>query len=99
MIKINYPIINSVAVGANLKIYRKASKLTVNEVMSFLGIERTATLYEWESGKYIPGIDNLYALSRLYNTTIDSILCSEEDAVHFYKVNIRNYRIFFLINS
>lgn len=85
MVEMKYPMISNETVAHNLKHLRKASGLKLSDIMDFLGLERTATIYEWESGKYIPGIDNLYALSRLYNTTVDSII-SSDDAVHFYTV-------------
>ena len=60
---------------------RKQNKLTVEQVRDYLGLESTQSIYKWQRGESMPTIDNLYALSTLFETSVDGILrgSREED--------------------
>ncbi len=62
-----------------LKFLRCSSKLTQQQVASYLGIKRVAyTAYE--AGRTSPSLENLVRLSHLYNVTTDSLLGSYTNA-------------------
>lgn len=77
----DFPVLDAVATGARIKELRKQNKLTVEAMRDFLGLESTQAIYKWQRGESLPSIDNLYALSTLFNTSVDSILrgSREED--------------------
>ena len=76
-----YPILDTTATGARIRELRKLNKLTVEQVRDFLGLESTQSIYKWQRGECMPSIDNLYALSTLFETSVDGILrgSREED--------------------
>ena len=56
-----------------LRFLRQSSKLTQEQVASFIGVKRVAyTAYE--AGRTSPSLENLVKLARLYNVTTDSLL-------------------------
>lgn len=90
-----FPILDTTATGARIRELRKQNKLTVEQVRDYLGLESTQSIYKWQRGECMPSIDNLYALSTLFETSVDGILrgSREEDKLSssFYWQNI-NYR-------
>lgn len=51
-----------------------AVNLKVEEVARFMGFESEQAVYKWQRGDSLPTVDNLYALSRLFETSVDDIL-------------------------
>lgn len=76
-----FPVLDPVATGARIRELRNANRLTVDDVREFLGLESTQAIYKWQRGESLPTIDNLYALSTLFETSVDDILIGsrEED--------------------
>lgn len=76
-----YPVINLKATGARIRELRKAHHLKVEDIARFMGFESEQAVYKWQRGDCLPTVDNLYALSILFETTIEDILQSnrEED--------------------
>ena len=76
----NYPTIDMTATGNRIRDLRKEHHLKVDDIVSFMGFESQQAVYKWQRGESLPSVDNLYALSRLFGTTIDDILvgCDEE---------------------
>ena len=69
-----YPVLDTKAIGARIRELRKARHLTVEDVARFMGFESEQAVYKWQRGDSLPTVDNLYALSRLFETSVDSIL-------------------------
>ena len=69
-----YPVLDMTATGARIHELRTQHKLTVEQIREYLGLESTQAIYKWQSGKSMPTIDNLYALSMLFETSVDDIL-------------------------
>lgn len=44
-----------------------------------MGFESEQAVYKWQRGDSLPTVDNLYALSRLFETTVDDILRGERE--------------------
>ena len=69
-----YPVLDAKATGARIRELRKEKKLKVEDVSRFMGFESAQAIYKWQRGDSLPTVDNLYALSKLFETSIDDIL-------------------------
>ncbi len=74
-----YPVLDARATGARIKELRKAKHLRVEDVATFMGFESEQAVYKWQRGDSLPTVDNLYALSVLFETTVDDILRGEKE--------------------
>ena len=74
----DYPVINTVATGRRIRELRKQNHLRVEDVSRFMGFESEQAIYKWQRGDSLPTVDNLYALSRLFGTTVDDILVGDD---------------------
>lgn len=74
-----YPIINVKATGERIKELRKENHLKVEEIAQFMGFESEQAVYKWQRGDSLPTVDNLYALSVLFGTTVDEILVGDRE--------------------
>lgn len=70
----DFPVLDAKATGARIKELRTARHLKVEEVARFMGFESVQAVYKWQRGDSLPTIDNLYALSHLFRTSVDDIL-------------------------
>lgn len=75
-----YPVINTEATGKRIKELCRHNNISVNDVKEFMGFENPQAIYKWQRGETLPNIDNFFALSRLLNVPIDSIIISEDDS-------------------
>ncbi|MBR6307845.1 MAG: helix-turn-helix transcriptional regulator [Lachnospiraceae bacterium] len=73
----DYPVLDTVAIGARIKRLRKDHHLTVGDVARFMGFESEQAVYKWQRGESLPTVDNLFALSRLFDTSVDHILTGD----------------------
>ena len=73
----NYPVIDPVKTGANIKKLIGKSGNTVSGVGNMLGLATTSTLYKWIRGDALPGIDNMLALSMIFGVAINDILVTK----------------------
>ena len=69
-----YPVLDARATGARIKELRMARHLKVEDIARFMGFESEQAVYKWQRGDSLPTVDNLYALSRLFETSVDDIL-------------------------
>lgn len=77
-----YPIIDVRATGRKIQQLREEKNLSVQEVSDYMGFMQPQAVYKWQSGKTLPTVDNLYALSKLFETTIEEIIVEKgEDDV------------------
>lgn len=72
------PHFDIVASGARMKEIRKSKKISVKQVMEYMGFESTQAIYKWEAGKCYPQADNLVALAILYNVSPIELLVEED---------------------
>ena len=75
----DYPVLDTRAIGARIKQLRKALNLTVEDIARFMGFESEQAVYKWQRGDSLPTVDNLYALSRLFDTSVDDILIGDRE--------------------
>lgn len=70
----NIPVIDMKATGANIKRLREEKGIKMYNLQRIMGLNSTPAIYQWQSGKRIPSIDNLLILSKLFGMHIDEIL-------------------------
>ena len=73
-----YPSINIQATGRRIRELRKQNNLRVEDVIEYLGLVSEQAVYKWQRGECMPTLDNMYALSILFNTTIEEIIIPME---------------------
>ena len=76
MAMIQFPVIDPVATGANISRLRQERGLTVRDLQRFFGFEEPQAIYKWQRGQSLPSVDNLYALSKLFQISMNDILIS-----------------------
>lgn len=68
-------IINKQETGVNIRRIMDAKGISAKEVQQYLELGSVQSVYHWLNGLSMPSIDNLYALSGLFQLPIDSIVC------------------------
>ena len=71
----NYPVIDIKATGERIRQLRIEHHLKVEEIAEYMGFGTDQAIYKWQRGESLPTVENLYALSILFNTSIEDILC------------------------
>lgn len=74
MTYLEFPVIDPVATGKNIKALRKEKGLTVRDLQEYFGFEEPQAIYRWQYGKTLPSVDNLYALSAVLGVPMEKIL-------------------------
>ena len=69
------PIIDKRQTGINLRKLMDARGYTVKDVQQYLELGSVQSVYHWLNGLSMPSIDNLYALSELFQIPIDDMVC------------------------
>ena len=70
-----FPTIDKKKTGINLRLMMDECGLTVKDVQKYLGLGSVQSVYHWLNGLSLPTVDNLYALSYLFQVPVDDILC------------------------
>ena len=78
----DYPVIDLIGTGSNIKMLIRDSGNTIAGVGRMLGIADMSTMYKWLRGDALPGIDNMLALNMLalsiiLNVSINDILVTK----------------------
>ena len=72
--------------------------VSVKEIQSALGLSSNQAVYAWFNGKTLPTLYNLFALSRLFEGSMESMIVSEvEDENFVRKGNLLNLNLNSLI--
>ena len=74
MVYMDFPVIDLEATGRNIVRLRRERRLTVRDLQRYFGFEEPRAIYKWQRGENLPSVDNLYALSRILQVPMDSIL-------------------------
>lgn len=69
-----FPLINKRETGINLRRIMDIREITPKDVQEYLGLSCVQSVYRWLDGINMPTIDNLYALSELFQVPIDAIV-------------------------
>lgn len=76
-----FPVIDLPATGRRIEKSRKAAGLSVKDVQTYFGFEYPQAVYKWQHGECLPSVDNLLALSRLFETPMEDLLVYEDQEV------------------
>lgn len=72
------PVPDLVETGAKIKSLRIKNGYSICKLKEELGFNNPQTIYFWETGKYLPSIDNLLVLSYLFHVTINDIIVTDK---------------------
>lgn len=70
-----FPVISKRETGVNLRRIMDMRRISPKEVQEYLGLGCVQSVYRWLDGINMPTIDNLYALSELFQVPIDAMVC------------------------
>jgi len=73
------PTIDRVRTGRRLKKLMIEKGLTVCDIKEYLSLGSVQSVYHWFYGKSMPSIDNLYALSVLFDVSIDDLIIGDRE--------------------
>lgn len=74
-----FPVIDPEATGRNIIRLRIKRNLTVRDLQDFFGFAEPNAIYHWQKGKTLPSVDNLYALSALFEVPMNEILVAKSN--------------------
>ncbi len=77
----NFPVIDKRKTGIHLRRIMDERDLSVKDVQQYLGLGSVQSVYHWLNGLSMPTIDNLYALSVLFQMPIDDMLCGNRQSI------------------
>lgn len=69
-----YPVIDMHATGTHIKELMDARELSVQDVQEAMGLASPQAVYRWLYGSNLPSVDNLYALSRFFEVSMEDVL-------------------------
>lgn len=69
-----YPTIDMKATGMRIRQIMNQRKLTVKDVQKYLNLSSVQSIYHWFNGQSVPTVDNLYALSELFQLPVDMMI-------------------------
>ncbi len=76
-----FPTIDKKRTGIHLRRIMDERGLSVKDVQQYLGLGSVQSIYHWLNGLSMPTIDNLYALSELFQMPVDDMLCGNRQSV------------------
>ena len=71
-------VIDMTATGMNIKSIREAKGYTVKDIQEAFGFASVNAIYKWQKGESLPSIDNLLALSIMFDVTMEDILVTAD---------------------
>ncbi len=60
--------------GAIIKSLRQFKHISVKNLQEIFGMENPQAIYNWESGKNMPSIDNLLVLANVFDVPLEALL-------------------------
>ncbi len=76
-----FPVISKRETGVNLRRIMDVRGITAKDVQQYLGLGCVQSVYRWLDGINMPTIDNLYALSELFQLSIDDIVRGNKEII------------------
>lgn len=70
-----FPTIDKRKTGIQLRKLMDKNGLSVKDVQHYLRLGSVQSVYHWLNGISLPTVDNLYALSELFQVSMDEMLC------------------------
>lgn len=69
-----FPVIDKKKTGIHLRKMMDERGFTVKDIQKYLKLASVQSVYHWLNGLTMPTIDNLYALSELFQMPIDDMI-------------------------
>ena len=86
-----YPVIDIYKTGQKIRQLMLWRGKAVADVQQYLGLATPQSIYHWFSGRNMPTIDNLYALSALLSVPVDAMICGNRRMnSYFYGISSYN---------
>ena len=78
----SFPVIDVPATSKNLKKLRENQGISVANLQQLLEMANPQSIYTWEDSgsKYLPRLDNLVILSKIYKVSIDDLIILKESS-------------------
>jgi transcriptional regulator with XRE-family HTH domain len=76
-----FPLIDKKATGNNLRRIMDMRGISAKDVQEYLRLGCVQSVYRWLDGTNMPTIDNLYALSELFQLPMDEIVCGNRSSI------------------
>ena len=73
------PIIDKERTGRKIRNLMNSRGYTVQDIKRYLVLGCVQSIYHWFEGTALPSLDNLYALSNLFDVPMDEIVCGSRD--------------------
>lgn len=67
-------ILDREAVGKRIRNIIASSSLTHDSLAELLNFNSSRVIYDWENGKKLPNVENLYNLSLIFKIKIEDLL-------------------------
>ena len=74
----DYPVVDMKKTGRRIKELMMQNNIRTKDIVEYMGFESEQSVYKWLRGDSLPKVDNLFALSRLFGTNMDSIIMERE---------------------
>ena len=100
-----FPVIDKKKTGIHLRQIMDDRGFTVKDIQKYLKLASVQSVYHWLNGLSMPTIDNLYALSALFQMPVDEMICgnrrelsrkltySKEERLRVYYEKLRCYQV------
>ncbi len=69
-----FPAIDMKKTGERIQFFMDLHQMTPADVRRYLDLNCVQTVYRWLNGVNVPNVDNLYALSELFQVGIDEMI-------------------------
>ena len=83
------PTIDVPATSQNLKNLREKNNISVAQLQKLLCMANPQSIYTWENPekKYLPRIDNLITLAKIYRVTLDELIVIKKEENPTFELN------------
>ncbi len=98
-----YPVIDKAKTAERINNIMRAANKTPADIQRYLGLTCVQTVYRWLEGVNIPSIDNLYALSCLFQVPMDVLIvgngknCAQTAVSQAMVFDRRHFRAYYFI--
>ena len=82
----------TITIGLRLKVFRQTQKLSQEQLAEKLNVSRQA-ITKWENDKGIPDVDNIIAISKLLEISIDELLMKEEIMETAHETRVKSSKL------
>ena len=88
-----FPTIDKQRTGERIRQLMKQQNITVKQIQEYLSLSCVQGIYHWLDGTSMPTVDNLYALSELFEVPLDYIVCGSRKYIGTRNIGDFNTRM------